>query len=164
MKHILYMLIGPKGAGKSHIGTLVNQHTDIHFLFVEPIWLSLQPGEDAWRKVELTIDTLFQTHDKVMNESMGAGEGFRGFYASLAKKYPIKLIRVKADLDTCLARVQSRGRAGHMAVSDAQVAEYNQISAGVTYRWDLEIDNNGPAEDADVVSAILSLDRTASIE
>jgi shikimate kinase len=44
---LLYLLIGPKGSGKSHIGALVSQHTDIYFLRVEPIWLSLQPGEDG---------------------------------------------------------------------------------------------------------------------
>lgn len=161
MKRTLYMLIGPKGSGKTHIGTLVNQHTDIRFLRVEPIWLSLQPGEDAWDKIERTIDTLFQTHEKVMIESLGAGEGFRGFHASLAKKYLIKLIRVVADLDTCLARVKSRSSADHIAVSDDRVREYNQIAAGIIYNWDLEIDNNGPAADTDIISAILSMDDVA---
>jgi ABC-type branched-subunit amino acid transport system ATPase component len=44
---VLYMLIGPKGSGKTHIGTLVNLHTDIAFLRVESIWLGLQAGEDG---------------------------------------------------------------------------------------------------------------------
>lgn len=39
---ILYMLIDPKGAGKTYIGTLINQHTDIPFIRVEPIWLGNQ--------------------------------------------------------------------------------------------------------------------------
>ena len=38
---ILFMLIGSKGSGKTYIGTLVNRHTDIVFLRVEPIWLGL---------------------------------------------------------------------------------------------------------------------------
>ncbi len=160
MRRTLYMLIGPKGSGKTHIGALVNQHTAIHFLRVESIWLSLQPGEDGWNTIERTIDTLFQTHDKVMIESLGVGEGFRGFHASLVKKYPIKLIRVVTDLDTCLARVKSRSSTDHIAVSDDQVREYNQIAAGIIYNWDLVIDNNGPAADADIINAILSLDST----
>ncbi len=164
MKQTLYMLIGPKGSGKTHIGMLVNQYTDIHFLRVEPIWLSLQPGEDAWDKIEHTIDTLFQTHDKVMIESLGVGEGFRGLHASLTKKYPIKLIQVVADLDICLARVKSRSSADHIAVSDDQVMEYNQIAAGIIYYWDLVIDNNDPAADADILDAILSIDDVAGNE
>ena len=44
MMKTLYMLIGPKGAGKSYIGRLVSQRTDIRFLRVESIWLTVQPG------------------------------------------------------------------------------------------------------------------------
>jgi shikimate kinase len=151
------MLIGLKGAGKTHIGALVNQHTDITFLRVEPIWLNLQPGEDGWKKVELIIDTMFKTHEKVMIESLGAGEGFRGFHASLAKKYSIKMIRVFADPDICLARVKNRNSIDHIAVSDDKVIEYNQIATSVNYDWVLEIDNNGSAPDAEIIQAILTL-------
>jgi len=161
MQQILYMLTGPKGAGKSYIGTLISKHSDIHFLRVEPIWLGLQPGEEGWRKVQLAIARLFEIHNKVMIESLGAGEGFRAFYASLAKKYPIRLIRVKTDLDTCLARVKNRSSAEHIPVSDDKVMEYNQIAAEVVYTWDLEIDNNGPAADVDIINAILALDKMA---
>ena len=73
---VLYMLIGPKGSGKTHIGTLVNRYTDIVFLRVEPVWLDLKTGEDGWKKVEAVIDSMFQTHNKVMIESLGIGEGF----------------------------------------------------------------------------------------
>lgn len=45
MPQSLYMLIGPKGSGKTHIGILVQEHTDIRFIRVEPIWLQLQPEE-----------------------------------------------------------------------------------------------------------------------
>lgn len=153
----LYMLIGPKGAGKTHIGTLVNRQTDIAFLRVEPIWLGLQLAEDGWKKVEAAIDTMFQTHNKVMVESLGVGEGFRGFYTALAKKYPIKMIRVYADLDTCLYRVKSRNNTDHIAVSDDKVIEYNKVAATVAYDWDLEIDNNRPAPDSEILTAIRSI-------
>ncbi len=154
---ILYMLIGPKGVGKTHIGTLVNRYTDIAFLRVEPVWLGLQPSEDGWKKVEAVIDTMFQTHNKVMIESLGIGEGFRGFYTALAEKYLIKMIRVYADLDTCLNRVKNRNTIDHIAVSDDNVIEYNKVAATVTYDWDLEINNNGPALDADILIAIQSI-------
>ncbi|WP_445637409.1 hypothetical protein NSTC745_02522 [Nostoc sp. DSM 114161] len=36
----LFILIGAKGAGKTYIGTLVNAHTAIKFLSVEPIWVN----------------------------------------------------------------------------------------------------------------------------
>lgn len=153
----LFMLIGPKGSGKTHIGTLVNQHTDIVFLRVEPIWLGLKPDEDGWEKVEAVIDAMFQKHDKVMIESLGVGEGFTKFHASLAEKYSIKLIRVYADLETCFTRVKTRNNAEYIAVSDDKVTEFNKIAATVTYDWDLEINNNEFAVDEDIIRAIQSI-------
>ena len=153
----LFMLIGPKGSGKTHIGTLVDRHTDIVFLRVEPVWLGLQPGEDGWKKVEAVIDTMFQTNNKVMIESLGVGDGFYQFHASLAEKYPIKMIRVYADLDTCFTRVKNRNSIDHIAVSDEIVEEFNKIAATVTYDWALEINNDPPASDSEIIKAIQSI-------
>lgn len=158
MTKTLYMLIGPKGAGKTYIGTLVDRHTDIRFIRVEPIWLSLQPGEDGWTRVEQTIDAAFQHHDRVMIESLGAGEAFGAFRASLARTYTIKLIRVYAALDTCFMRVKTRASADHIAVSDDKVEQYNQIAAAVRYDWDLEINNDAPASDQAILDAIRAMD------
>jgi len=157
MNQTLYLLIGPKGAGKTYIGTLVSQHTDIQFIRVEPIWLSLQPGENGWEKVEQVIDQTFKTYSKVMIESLGAGEEFAKFRASLEKKYTLKMIRVYTDLETCLARVKSRSSADHIPISDDKVEQYNQIAAAVTYNWDLEINNNAPATNDEILSAIQTL-------
>ena len=153
----LFMLFGPKGSGKTHIGTIVSQYTDIVFLRVEPIWLGLKPDEDGWEKVEAVIDAMFQKHDKVMIESLGVGEGFTKFHASLAEKYSIKLIRVYADLETCFTRVKTRNKAEHIAVSDDKVTEFNKIATTVTYDWDLEINNNEFAVDEDIIRAIQSI-------
>ena len=157
MTKALYMLIGPKGSGKTYVGTLVAKHTDIHFIRVEPIWLQLKPGEDGWQKVAAAIAEAFQTHDRVMIESLGAGEGFRNFHLLLVAKYPIKMIRVYADLDTCLTRVQTRSSENHIAVSDDNVAEYNRIAAAVQYGWDAEIDNSRPASDESILRSVRSV-------
>jgi len=141
----LFMLIGPKGSGKTH---------------VEPIWLSLKPDEDGWQKVEATIDTMFQEHDKVMIESLGVGEGFGKFHASLAEKYPIKMIRVYADLETCFTRVKTRNNAEHIPVSDDRVTEFNQLASAVTYQWDLEINNNEFATSAEIIKTIQSINHS----
>ena len=154
----LYMLIGPKGSGKTHIGTVVGMYTDIAFLRVEPIWLRLQPGEDGWKKVETAIDKMFEVHDKVMIESLGAGEGFRSFYTALSEKYPIKMIRVVADPDTCLDRVKSRGNINQIAVSLKKVEEYNRIAVNVHYDWVLAINNDIPLSTEEILTAIRSID------
>jgi shikimate kinase len=157
MGKVLYMLIGLKGSGKTHIGTLVNRNTNIKFLRVESVWLSLQPGEDGWQVIEQAIDDLFLGHDRVMVESLGAGEGFKNYYESLRRKYTIRMIRVKASPETCLERVRNRSRQDHIPVSEAQVIEYNKLAAAVTYAWDLEIDNDHPASDETILNEILSI-------
>lgn len=153
----LFTLIGPKGSGKTHIGTLVDQHTDIVFLRVERIWLDLAPNEDGWKKVETTIDMLFRKHSKVMIESLGVGEGFSKLHTSLAGKYPIKMIRVHAGLETCFTRVKTRNNSEQITVPDDKVTEYNRIAAAVRYNWDLEINNDGPVADRVIIEAIQSI-------
>ena len=153
----LFMLVGPKGSGKTHIGMLVNQHTDIVFLRVEPIWLGLKLDEDGWKKVEAAIDAMFQKQDKAMIESLEIGEGFGKFHASFAEKYSIKMIRVYANLETCFTRVKTRNNVEHIPVSDDKVEEFNKIASAVTYDWDLEINNDNPASDKEIINAIQSI-------
>jgi predicted ABC-type ATPase len=153
----LYMLIGPKGVGKTHVGSLVDRNTDIEFIRVESIWLGLRDCEDGWEAVEAAIDLAFRSHDGVMIESLGAGPEFRSFHASLARKYTIKLICVRAGADTCLERVRGRSRNEHLSASDEDVARYNRVAAAVEYDWDLVIENDPAASDSDILASIESL-------
>lgn len=92
-----------------------------------------------------------------MIESLGVGEGFTKFHASLAEKYFIRMIRVHADLETCLTRVKTRNNAEQIPVSDDRVKEFNQFASAVTFNWDLEINNNDLTPDKDIVGAIQSI-------
>jgi len=157
MQKTLYILIGPKGSGKTYIGSRIDQLTDIKFLSVEPLWLNLAEGEDGWNKVEQTIDELFLEHDEVVIESLGAGTGFNRMYASLNDKYEVKLVKVEVDADECLRRVIIRDKRNQIPVSEEQVREYNRISAKVQHSWDAIIDNNGSATDEEILATIKSL-------
>jgi len=157
LEKTLYMLIGPKGSGKTYIGTLAEKNTDIFFLRVENIWLKVKHKENGWIKVEQEIDSKFRNCTKLMIENLGAGEGFHQFYDSLKQKYHIKIIRVYTNLDTCLDRVINRNNDNHIPVSDEKLIEYNKIASQVSFDWDIEIDNNGPASDSDILLAIKSL-------
>ena len=158
----LFILIGPKGAGKTHIGTLVNAQMAIKFLPVEPIWVDyLQNGakdRDGWDIVEEEIDRLFESNDKVIIESLGAGEGFVRLHKSLKNKYQIKFIKVESALDKCLERVRNRDNTAHIQISADKVQEYNKIAAQVSYNWDLVIDNNSLASDLEIIRAIQTIE------
>ncbi|MBW4458046.1 MAG: hypothetical protein KME55_38540 [Nostoc indistinguendum CM1-VF10] len=158
----LFILVGPKGAGKTHIGTLVNAQMAIKFLPVEPIWIDyLKNGakdRDGWDIVEEEIDRLFESNNKVMIESLAAGEGFARLHKSLKNKYEIKFIKVESALDKCLERVINRDSTTHIPISDDKVEEYNKIAAQVSYNWDLVIDNNSPASDLEIIKAIQAIE------
>jgi shikimate kinase len=144
-------LIGPKGAGKTYIGSKVHQNTTIEFLRVEPIWLKLVPGEDGWETVEKLLITCFIQRDEVMIESLGAGAGFDRLHGSLGKNYTVKLIKVSTNLEECLSRVRNRDNSNHIPVSDDKVQEYNQIAASVDHPWDVIVDNNALATDEEIL-------------
>ncbi len=153
MNKILYMLIGPKGAGKTYIGKLLARETDTRFLPVEKIWLSLNPGEDGWQKVESAIDEEFLECDRLIVEHLGAGDAFSRYWINLQAKYSIKMIRVYCDPGICLERVRTRNRDNHISVSSDQIRKYNTIAADVSFDWSLEINNNGPATDNEILEA-----------
>lgn len=153
----IHLLIGPKGAGKTFIGSTLHRRLGVYFLRVEPIWLSLVPGEDGWRKVELEIDHLLQDLDEIIIESLGAGDGFLRFRDQLSRKYRLCFIKVVADLDECLRRVRTRDTSDHIPVSDSDVERYNTIAAKVQHPWSCIIRNDGPASEDEIVRAFQSI-------
>lgn len=157
MSKILYFLIGPKGSGKTFIGTHVQNNTDIHFLRVEPIWLALQKNENGWKKVIESINECFAKYEKVMIENLGAGDDFKNFLSILQNQYQTKLIRVKTDLSLCYKRVKDRSNSNHIPVSDDKVIEYNKIASKVKLNWDLVVDNNGTQHIDNIIKKIKNL-------
>src|ERR1035437_2513108 len=47
----LLILVGPKGSGKTHIGTVIARHLGVRFLRVEPIFLAFDNGPGAVAEV-----------------------------------------------------------------------------------------------------------------
>ena len=151
----LYMLIGPKGSGKTTIGTILEQRLGLRFLRVEPIWLQFMAapvaGKSGWDVVREHIGREFETTDHLVIESLGAGEEFAAFRAILGTCYRLRMVKVVADLEECLRRVRERDSASHIPVSDERVIEYNRIAAQVRFDGDLVIDNNDPASAETIV-------------
>ena len=94
-----------------------------------------------------------------MVESLGIGPGFRAYRDSLAKKYALKLIRVRANPETCIGRVKNRDNADHVPVSDERVEELNRMAFATSMDWDLEIDNERFVSDEEILAAIQSIPR-----
>ncbi|MBI5510409.1 MAG: shikimate kinase [Deltaproteobacteria bacterium] len=157
------VLVGPKGSGKTFIGTLAGKELGLPFLRVEPIFLENIRGSrltgdaldaEGYAKVGVAVDAALCTESGLVIESTGAATAFPGFLETLRSKYEVLLVAIRAPLAVCLARVRGRDQSAHIPVSDDRVGEINDRAARVELPWDLEIDNSQPAP-AEVIVARL---------
>jgi shikimate kinase len=153
------VLVGPKGSGKTYIGSLVERELGVYFLRVEPIFLqnirsSRLTGtaldEEGYLKVLAEMDSVLTREPGIIIESTGASDAFPAFLHALRSRYEVTLVSIRTPLERCLERVRSRDQTMHIPVSDDRVAEINERAAVVRLPWDLEIDNSGPAS-SDVI-------------
>lgn len=150
-KKTVIILIGPKGSGKTFIGTRLSELTHAVFLRVENIWLNLPQGENGWQHVEQNIDEVLTQTEIGIIESLGVSDGFNGMLKNLSDKYNIKLVKIVTNLNECLKRVRERSADDHIPVSDTDVQKYNNIAITADYDWDIIIDNNIFAEDSEIL-------------
>lgn len=148
------LLVGPKGSGKTHVGTLVGEALGVPFLRVEPIFLEslrrsglVGPAQEAdgYARVLAAVDAALRRAPCVVIESTGASEAFPAFLRALQSRHRVALVSIRAPLERCLERVRSRDQADHIPVPDDRLAEINARAVTVELPWDLVIDNGGPA-------------------
>jgi cytidylate kinase len=160
------LLVGPKGSGKTFIGSLISSHLGVHFLRAEPIFLAnLQSSRlrgaardaEGYDKVLAELERRLVQAPRVALESTGASEAFQPFLLALRARHRVLAISIRAPAGTCLHRVRTRDRRDHIAVSDDDVLEINGRAARVQLDWDLEIDNSGPAPADDILDAFRRL-------
>jgi shikimate kinase len=154
----LYLLIGPKGAGKTHLGELIAANTSIDFIHVEAIWLdyfrSKRNDIRGWQLVIQEIENRFRNRNRVMIESLGVGEPFAETVAYFKDKAELYYINVWAELGTCMQRIKNRDASRQIPVEEEKIREYNEKVAAANHDWDLVIDNNGPASAGEILAQI----------
>ena len=161
----VFILIGPKGSGKSHVGTIVKKYFGIHFLNVDKLGLENIPkskllGEDLIREgfhfEEAKIAEILQTEDSVIFENTGAHAYFYVMLERLHSSYEIKLIRVSAPLDKCRERIAKRDQTKNIPVSKELIQSINERALKVQLPWDLELDNSVDITEVAIVAAFQS--------
>jgi hypothetical protein len=87
-------------------------------------------------------------------ETTGTAGYFPEFLRRLHARYRLRLVRVMAPAEACVARIRQRDRTQHIPVSGARVGEINRLAAAVSLPWDLEVDNS---EDGDLDMIVAAL-------
>jgi len=156
----LIILVGPKGSGKTYIGTLIHEKLGIPFLRVEDIWLSVTSErftgeyfEEGFRMVEEEIDRQLNKADLLLIESTGASAHFAPFLSAVRQKYSLTLIKINASPDTCRRRIKTRDTSVHIPVSDDRIEQINREASKVDLEFDAVIENEY-ASDEEILEPI----------
>ena len=158
----IFILIGPKGGGKSHVGTVLEKHFGIPFLNVDTLGLENIPksqllGEDLIKEgfhcEEAKITEILQTEDSVAFEATGSHAYFFVVLNRLRSSYAIKLIRVFAPLYKCRERIVNRDQTKNIPVSKELIQSINERALKVQLPWDLELDNSVDISEVAIVEA-----------
>lgn len=162
----VFLLIGPKGSGKSYIGALFRQRFNIPFIRVEDWVKGLKKDKDfsdeayireVFQVIEAGIVKELEDKQNLVFESTGYSEHFDRMLANLKMNYRVVLVKIRAGNDLCLQRVKSREQSIHIPYSDADILAINELVATKILTSDFEIDNNSasPAELEQAIAAML---------
>lgn len=164
----VFILVGPKGCGKSHIGMIVEKNFSIPFLNVDMLGLENIPkskllGENLiiegfhWEEAKIT--EILQTENSIIFEATGSHDYFFIVLARLRSNYRVKLIRVSAPLDKCRERMAHRDQTKNIPVSSELIQFINERALKVCLPWDLELDNSVDIPERVIVKAFQRLHR-----
>jgi predicted kinase len=148
----LILLVGPKGAGKTFVGSVLEADLGVGFLRVEPIFLAVQrehpEGVDGssrgYAKVEVALRQLACHHTVMCIETTAASRVFTDFLAALRRQYRVIPVSITAPVQVCANRVRTRDQDAHIPVSDQRLDEINQRARNLRLAWDLELENDPP--------------------
>ncbi len=147
----IYILIGPKGSGKTFIGNLLSNHFSMPFLPVEAIALRLKNERnydndtyilEVFEAIEKAVRKCLQQKDEVIFEATGLTDAFDKMLLQLQADFNVKLIKIITKSEICLDRVKTRDNTQQIKMADSDILAMNTLSMEKTFDFDGEIDNN----------------------
>ncbi len=165
----IYLLLGPKGSGKSFVGNLIQEEFGISFIRVEDWAKSIKrersfSDDDYLSEVFQMIESGIRRHldreRSVVFESTGLTQYFDSMLKSLKGDFKVTTIGVNADLKLCLHRVRTRDMSIHIDVSDERVNEINELVLKKNLSADYTIDNSNKGSDQLIDEIRFIIDQT----
>lgn len=153
---IIYLLIGPKGSGKSFIGEILDREFGIQFIRVEDWAKQIRSDraidneaylQQVFEAIEHGIRESLHQSSRLVFESTGLTVYFDQMLERLKKDFKVTTIGVYADGSTCLERVKTRDQAIHIHVSDEQVLMINDRVRERGLQTDFLINNEAKARE-----------------
>jgi RimJ/RimL family protein N-acetyltransferase/predicted kinase len=155
----LLLLVGPKGAGKTRIATLLAQVFGAYAVPVERMWRerlarTQGDGRPSAREVfdEVADHALaaLAANELVVLDTTGASEHTTAFVERLSRSGVLRIVRVAAPTGVCTERALARDATDQISVTPEQLAAVNLVAAGVSLDVDRTFDNAGLWRELDV--------------
>jgi dephospho-CoA kinase len=155
------VLIGPKGAGKSHIGRILEKHLGVFFFYVEPLWMDYYAKcqasgcsptiPEGIASVHPLIRKALLEHKHVCVETTGASAEILHDLLALEVSSKTILARVSAPLDLCLERIANRDVTNQIPMDADSIRKVYALSVALELRADVELSNQG-LSDPEIIS------------
>lgn len=147
----IYLLIGPKGSGKSYIGSLMEKQFSVKFIRVEDWAKKVKMNreidnqdyiKEVFHAIENGIRQELTKYNHIVFESTGLSAYFDVMFENLQRDFDLKTIRIIAQEELCLKRVQTRDQSIHVNVSDNDVKRINEQVRQKGFITEFSIINN----------------------
>ena len=148
---MLIVLIGPKGCGKSYIGTLAERELGIPFFRVEPVFMKIRrdrsPDDpeyirEGFAEAQEQIRHMLTEHGTVLIESTGAADEFWNMLDRLAEAVQTVLVKITAPFELCMERIRSRDQAMQIPVSNEMILRMYRLSTNLNREFRAVVDNS----------------------
>jgi shikimate kinase len=148
---VIYLLLGPKGSGKSFVGNLIEEKLGIKFIRVEDWAKAVRRGrsvsdnayiEEVFQTIETGVRAAAIQYPNIVFESTGITPFFDRMLDNLRGNHNVITIRIFAAAQLCVSRVKTRDQSIYINVSDEEINEINRQVVAKNLVTDFQVDNN----------------------
>ena len=151
------VLVGPKGAGKSTVGRLLEESEGVLFVDVEGIFRNLADPSNViagYEQVGREVSKRLESARAVSIELTGAARETPELLRHLRRRHAVRMVRLTAPLAVCLRRIRQRDASRHLPSSEELVRKVHAISEALPWEFDITVDTSllPAAEVAEIVA------------